>query len=79
MQLSTPMIQIIPPPPVSTYPGGMATPPQEHEPHAPAPVTGTYRLLNVMGSPTEQVVRVRQGERLPGAPIAHTWRLERED
>jgi hypothetical protein len=56
----------------------MATP-QDHEPHATAPVTGTYRLLNIFRTPTEKVVRVQQGERLPGAPIAHTWRLEQED
>ena len=50
----------------------------EHAPGHPAAVTGIYRLLNVFGSATRTYVHVAQGELLPGAPIGHGWRLERD-
>lgn len=43
---------------------------------AAAPAAGIFRLYNVFGTPTLALVRVSHGERLPGAPIGFTWRLE---
>jgi hypothetical protein len=47
----------------------------EHAPGEPASVTGVYRQVNVLGTPTEAVVRVDRGERLPQAPIGFAWCL----
>jgi hypothetical protein len=50
----------------------------EHRPGTLAPVTGVYRLLNVFGAETHTHAHVVRGEPLPGAPMGHGWRLERE-
>ena len=50
----------------------------EHAPGEPASVTGVYRQVNVLGTPTEAVVRVIRGERLPQAPIGFGWHLTQE-
>jgi hypothetical protein len=44
-----------------------------------APVAGVYRLHNVFGSATDQVVTVTDGDQLPAAPLGHTWRPVRQD
>ena len=49
----------------------------DHLPGEPAPVEGVYCLLNVFGTMTGKPIHVRQGERLPLAPLRHTWRLLR--
>lgn len=41
---------------------------------APAPVSGTYELLSVLGSVTGTRVVRRQGERMPHGPIGWMWR-----
>jgi hypothetical protein len=48
----------------------------EHSAGDPAPVTGVYRLLNVLGGATHVSSHVVRGDPLPGAPIGHVWRLE---
>lgn len=49
----------------------------EHRPGDPAPVSGTYRLFNVLGSRTQVSAHVEQGEPLPDAPRGFGWQLER--
>jgi hypothetical protein len=49
----------------------------EYRPGAPAPISGTYRLFNVLGSRTQVCARVEQGEPLPDAPRGFGWQLER--
>jgi hypothetical protein len=49
--------------------------PDDHEPGQPAPATGTYEQLNIMGTPTGIRAQVSQGHPLPRAPFCHTWRL----
>jgi hypothetical protein len=51
---------------------------QEHQPGTTAPTTGHYRLLNVMGKPTQHSIHGRRGEPLPAAPRGNGWRLEQE-
>ena len=41
-------------------------------------MTGIYRLLNIFGSETETRTHAVRGQPLPGAPLGHGWRLERE-
>jgi hypothetical protein len=48
----------------------------EHRPGDPAPVTGTYRLFNVLGSRTQTHAHVEQGDPLPHAPRGFGWQLE---
>jgi hypothetical protein len=50
----------------------------EHRPGDPAPKSGRYRLLNILGGATETHVYVAEGQPLPAAPHGQTWRLERE-
>ena len=38
-------------------------------------MTGEYRLIDVFDSETDIQVTVVHGERLPGAPRGHGWRL----
>jgi hypothetical protein len=38
-----------------------------------APLAGYYRAHNVVGSPIEQVVAMRKGEKLPPLPAGFTW------
>jgi hypothetical protein len=40
-----------------------------------APTSGRYELLNVFGTATGEAVCVREGGRLPAAPLSYTWRL----
>jgi hypothetical protein len=47
---------------------------KEHQPGARAPATGRYEELNVFGSPTGRIERVREGEPLPASPRGHSWR-----
>lgn len=48
--------------------------PDDLPPDAPALVSGTYELLNVLGSFTGTRVVRRHGERVPEAPIGWMWR-----
>jgi hypothetical protein len=41
----------------------------------PAPLAGYYRAHDATGSPTEQVVAMRQSEQLPPLPQGFTWVL----
>jgi hypothetical protein len=50
----------------------------EHRPGEPAPVSGIYRLFNVLGSRSHVHAHVEQGAPLPDAPRGFGWRLERE-
>ncbi len=43
-------------------------------PGAPAPVSGAYESLNVLGTSSGTRVTRRRGERMPKAPIGWTWR-----
>jgi hypothetical protein len=47
----------------------------EHDPGTPAPVTGQYEELNVLGAPTGVVIDAQQGVPLPSLPRGFTWRL----
>lgn len=40
----------------------------------PAPASGNYEELNVLGAPTGHVVAVDEGELLPGLLRGYTWR-----
>ena len=51
----------------------------EHRPGDRAPATGHYEQLNIFGTPSGWVVLVREGERLPAAPINFTWRRTDRD
>lgn len=42
---------------------------------ASAPQSGTYELLNVMGTPDGMRVELQKGEASPPAPFGWTWRL----
>ena len=46
-----------------------------HEPGIPAPNTGRYEELNVLGSPTGLAIEVREGQLLPRLPRGCAWRL----
>ena len=46
----------------------------EIAPGAPAPVSGIFELLNVLGSPTGTQVLRLAGDALPPAPVGWTWR-----
>lgn len=46
----------------------------EHKPGTPAPLSGRYEELNVLGSPTGRMIEVAQGDRLPTLPRGWTWR-----
>jgi hypothetical protein len=46
----------------------------EHQPGDPAPESGEYEALNVLGGPTKVRVRVASGEPLPPLPRGQTWR-----
>jgi hypothetical protein len=50
----------------------------EHLPGSPAPATGLYRQLNVLGTKLAIRVHAVEGTPLPGSPIGHVWRLEQE-
>jgi hypothetical protein len=50
----------------------------EHQPGTHAPVTGEYEELNVFGTPTGRIERVREGERLPHGPLGFVWRRLKE-
>jgi hypothetical protein len=43
-----------------------------------APTSGHYRLLNVVGTPTNHRVHVKRGDPMLIAPRGNSWRLERE-
>jgi hypothetical protein len=43
-------------------------------PAEPAPQTGYYEELNVLGRRTGYVIHARKGEELPSAPRGFTWR-----
>jgi hypothetical protein len=48
----------------------------EAQPGEPAPISGRYLLLNVLGSPVAQFeMIIAKGDRLPAAPRGHTWLL----
>lgn len=47
----------------------------EYAPGDPAPFSGIYELLNVLGLPSKTRIPRRQGERLPPAPLGWTWRF----
>ena len=47
----------------------------EYAPGDPAPFSGIYELLNVLGFPSKTRIPRRQGERLPRAPLGWTWRF----
>lgn len=49
--------------------------PLEHRAGEFAAVTGFYREVNVVGTPTGRSVWVEQGERLPAAPRGFGWQL----
>jgi hypothetical protein len=51
----------------------------EHQPGTHAPITGHFEELNIFGSPTGKVEYVREGERLPHAPLGFSWRHIIED
>jgi len=51
----------------------------EYPPGASAPRSGTYALLNVMGTPNGERVLVQEGGALPPAPYGWMWRLVTED
>jgi hypothetical protein len=45
------------------------------EPGTLAPVAGVYQELNVLGCLTGRWRSIKEGERLPAAPIMFSWRL----
>ena len=47
--------------------------PQPLRPGDTVPLAGYYRAHNVFGSPIEQVVAMREGEKLPPLPVGFTW------
>jgi hypothetical protein len=47
----------------------------EQYPTDRALASGRYELLNVFGTPTGEIVRVREGDRLPASAIGYKWRL----
>jgi hypothetical protein len=47
----------------------------ELKPGTPAPASGSYEEVNVLGSPTGFVVEVRRDNALPALPRGFTWRL----
>jgi hypothetical protein len=49
----------------------------EHDPGETALVAGWYRLLNVLGTPTKDLVLVDRAQAVPAAPRGYAWRLER--
>jgi len=51
---------------------------QEHQPGDHAPASGHYEELNVFGTQTGRIERVREGERLPHGPRGFTWRQVEE-
>jgi hypothetical protein len=50
----------------------------EYTPGDPAPETGTYELLRVVGAPAGLRMHAVAGTPLPPAPRAWTWRVVRE-
>jgi hypothetical protein len=50
----------------------------EHRPGDPAPISGVYRLINVLGGRTQVAAHVEQGQPLPVAPRGFGWQLERQ-
>ena len=51
---------------------------RQHPPGQPAPVSATYELMNVFGTPTGARVRLPRGQILPDAPIGHDWTVVEE-
>jgi hypothetical protein len=47
----------------------------EHDPTDKAPASGKYELLNIFGTPTGELVTVREGDRLPASALGYRWRL----
>jgi hypothetical protein len=47
----------------------------EYAPGDPAPFSGIYELLNVLGFPSKTRIARMEGERLPPAPLGWTWRF----
>ena len=47
----------------------------EYAPGDPAPFSGIYELLNVLGFPSKTRIPRRQGEQLPPAPLGWSWRF----
>jgi hypothetical protein len=47
----------------------------DYKPGDPAPETGHYEEYDVPGKPTGRIVHVNEGELLPQAARAFTWRL----
>ena len=47
----------------------------EHDPADAATASGRYELLNIFGTATGEALSVCEGERLPAAPLGHSWRL----
>jgi hypothetical protein len=48
---------------------------QHLRPGDAAPLAGYYRAHDAAGSPIEQVVAMRQDEKLPPQPLGFTWAL----
>ena len=59
--------------------GGPALDAPECKPGEPAPATGWYQLLNVVGTPTGVRILIEQGTPAPAAPRGHAWRLVQLD
>jgi hypothetical protein len=49
--------------------------PQPLHPGETAPLAGYYQAHDAFGSPIEQVVAMREGEKLPPLPFGFTWFL----
>lgn len=50
---------------------------EERQPGDPAPETGEYHLINVLGSHTGRSVALQQGQPLPPAPRGFWWTMHR--
>jgi len=50
---------------------------RDHHPGEPAPVSGVYRLFNVLGTRTQIQTHIERGSPLPDAPRGFGWQLER--
>jgi hypothetical protein len=47
--------------------------PEPLRPEETVSLTGYYQAHDELGSPIEQVVAVREGEKLPPLPVGFTW------
>lgn len=48
---------------------------RDRSPGEPAPSSGVYAEINVLGTPTGLTISVAQGAALPAAPRGFVWRL----